>query len=151
MRIVSLVAAFALMSGSVLADDPSSSPGATDSSAADASVSLSGTSIAAGIGWVWGKGEIDFKGKEHTFKISGLSVVDAGVASISASGGVYNLKNLSDFNGNYTAASAGITVAGGAGATFLQNEHGVVIKLIETTQGLRLNLAAQGVKISLKT
>jgi hypothetical protein len=39
----------------------------------------------------------------------------------------YNLNYLSDFAGNYTAASAGVAVGVGAGASYLKNEHGVVI------------------------
>jgi hypothetical protein len=149
MRVVTLLAAFLLLSGSAFADEPSNAPIVADGSSPDGSLSLSGTSLAAGVGWVWGKGKLDFKGKEHPFKISGLSIVDAGISSISAAGEVYNLKNLRDFDGNYTVASAGIAVGGGAGASYLKNEHGVVIKLVETTQGLRFNLAGEGVKITL--
>jgi hypothetical protein len=151
MRVVTLLAAFLLLSGSAFADEPSNAPIVADGSSPDGSLSLSGTSLAAGVGWVWGKGKLDFKGKEHPFKISGLSIVDAGISSISAAGEVYNLKNLRDFDGNYTVASAGIAVGGGAGASYLKNEHGVVIKLLETEQGFRVNLAAEGVKIKLKS
>jgi hypothetical protein len=151
MRVVTLLAAFLLLSGSAFADEPSNAPIVADGSSPDGSLSLSGTSLAAGVGWVWGKGKLDFKGKEHPFKISGLSIVDPGISSISAAGEVYNLKNLRDFDGNYTVASAGIAVGGGAGASYLKNEHGVVIKLLETEQGFRVNLAAEGVKIKLKS
>lgn len=151
MRVVTLLAAFLLLSGSAFADEPSNAPIVADGSSPDGSLSLSGTSLAAGVGWVWGKGKLDFKGKEHPFKISGLSIVDAGISSISAAGEVYNLKNLRDFDGNYTVASAGIAVGGGAGASYLKNEHGVVIKLLETEQGFRVNPAAEGVKIKLKS
>jgi hypothetical protein len=151
MRVATLLAAFMLISGSAFADEPASAPVVPDGSSPDGSVSINGTALAAGIGWVWGNGKLDFKGKEHPFKISGLSVVDAGVSSISAAGEVYNLKHLSDFGGNYTVASAGIAIGGGAGASYLKNEHGVVIKLLETDQGFRLNLAAEGVKIKLKS
>ena len=62
------------------------------------------------------------------------------------------LRALDDyFDGNYTAASAGLTVAGGGSAAILRNEHGVVIKLLSTTEGLRFNLAAEGVNIKLTT
>ncbi len=77
--------------------------------------------------------------------------MDAGVADISATGEVYNLKHLSDFGGKYTAASAGIAVGEGTGASYLKNEHGVVIKLLESSEGLQVKLAAQGVTIRLKT
>ncbi len=149
MRIVTLMAAFLLIGGSVLADEPQDA--STESRAPDGSLSLNGTSLAAGLGWVWGEGKLQFNGKEHPFKISGLSIVDAGVADISANGQVYNLKNLSDFGGKYTVASAGVAVVEGAGASYLKNEHGVVIKLLESSQGFRVNLAAQGVTIRLKT
>jgi hypothetical protein len=149
MRIATLLAAFLLISGSALADEPQSA--SIGDQAPDGSLSLSGTSLAAGVGWVWGEGKLEFKGKERPFKISGLSIVDAGVANISATGEVYNLKHLSDFGGKYTAASAGVAVGEGAGASYLKNEHGVVIKLLESSQGLRVNLAAQGVTIRLKS
>jgi hypothetical protein len=148
MRVLLLMATMLLTSVAVLADDAASTPVVAEGAAPDGKVSLSATSVAAGVGWVWGKGQLQFKGKESTFKVSGLSIVDAGVASISATGEVYNLTRLSDFGGNYTVASAGIALGGGAGASYLKNEHGVIIKLVETTQGIRFNLAGEGVKIT---
>jgi hypothetical protein len=149
MRIATLMAAFLLIGGGAFADGTQDA--STENRAPDGSLSLNGTSLAAGVGWVWGEGNLDFGGKGHPFKISGLSIVDAGVANISATGEVYNLKRLSDFGGKYTAASAGIAVGEGAGASYLKNEHGVVIKLLESSEGFRVKLAAQGVTIRLKT
>jgi len=94
---------------------------------------------------------LNYGGESHPFKISGLSIVDVGAANISASGHVYNLKKLSDFNGNYIEVSAGVTVAGGGSVAYLKNEHGVVIKLEATTIGLRFNLSGDGVKVTLKS
>jgi hypothetical protein len=148
MRIVSLIAVLLLISGSALADE---SPVVADGAVADGMVTLSGGSVAAGIGFVWGSGDLAFQGTKHAFKVSGVSIVDAGVANISASGEVYHLKNLSDFGGHYTVLTAGITIVGGGSATYLRNEHGVVIKLLESSQGFRFNLAAEGVKITLKS
>ncbi len=116
----------------------------------DATVELSGGTIAAGVGYVWGHGSLTFQGKKHNFKLSGLSIVDVGAAHLTGSGVVYNLRDLSDFNGTYTAATAGITVAGGGSAAVLRNQHRVVIKLISTTEGLRFNLSANGVAVKLK-
>jgi hypothetical protein len=83
--------------------------------------------------------------------LNGLSIVDVGASSISASGEVYHLNSLSDFDGNYVTLSAGATIAGGADAIYLQNQHGVVIKLATTAIGLRFNLAAGGVNLALKS
>ena len=47
--------------------------------------------------------------------------------------------------------AAGITVAGGGSATYLKNEHGVVIKLHSTDVGLRFNLSADGIKVKLES
>src|ERR1700741_3732519 len=102
--------------------------------------SLVASALLDGIVFTWGHGDLNYGGQPHAFKISGVSVVDVGAANISASGHVYNLKNLADFNGNYVALAAGLTVAGGGSATYLKNEHGVVIKLHSTDVGLKFNL-----------
>lgn len=115
----------------------------------DGTLNLSGGTVAAGIGYSWGHGSLNYAGQSHPFKISGISIVDVGAANISASGRVYNLHSLADFNGNYVAMTAGIAVAGGGSAAYLKNEHGVVIKLHSTDVGLRFALSADGVKVKL--
>jgi len=122
----------------------------TDETKPDATVTLKGGSVAAGIGFTWGHGTLNDKNGAHHFTIRGVSVVDVGATDYTATGHVYHLERLSDFSGNYVAAAAGATVAGGATATYLKNEHGVVIKLIATDVGLKFNLSADGVHITLK-
>jgi len=126
------------------------SPPVSDSTPADGSVQLSGGTVAAGIGYTWGDGTLSFKSQKHNFSISGLSIVDVGASSYSASGNVYHLNKLSDFDGNYVALSAGATIAGGGNAVYLKNQNGVVIKIAATEIGLRFNLAGSGVNIALK-
>ena len=103
------------------------------------------------MGYVWGDGNLIYKGQRYQFKLSGVSIVDVGAARIAASGVVYHLKNLSDFDGNYSAVTAGITVASGGSAALLKNQHGVVIKLLSTTEGLRFNLSANGIDVKVKS
>jgi len=64
--------------------------------------------------------------KQHPFSVDGLSVADVGVSAIDANGNVYHLSKLEDFEGNYTAASAGAAVGGGAGVATMKNANGVV-------------------------
>ena len=116
----------------------------------DATVRLTAGSVAAGIGYTWGDGVLTYKGQEYPFSINGLSVVDVGISSASASGSVYNLKKLEDFNGTYTGVTAGATVAGGAGAAAMENQNGVVMNLVGTSQGLKFKLSMDGVKMTLK-
>ena len=114
----------------------------------DAPVTLSEGSVAVGIGYSWGKGTLDYQGKKHSIKVEGLSVGEVGVTRATATGNVYNLKKLADFDGNYVAGGAAATVAGGAGVTAMKNQNGVVIELKSTTQGANLKLAAEGIKLS---
>jgi hypothetical protein len=121
---------------------------AGDADVSDAKLTLSGGSIAAGIGFSWGSGTLEFQGKNYKVKISGLSVADVGVSSVAATGDVYHLKNLSDFNGTYAAAGAGATLVGGGSIVTMQNGQGVVIHLRSQQSGLRLTLAASGITMS---
>ncbi len=115
----------------------------------DATIRFSGGSVSAGIGYSWGSGTLSYQGKEYPFSIEGVSFPVVGGSSVSASGNVYHLKNLKDFNGNFVAATAEATVGMGAGATAMRNEQGVIINLLSTTLGLEFKLATAAVKVSL--
>jgi len=113
-------------------------------------VKLTSKAVALGVGVTWGDGTLSFDGRNYTFSVEGLSVVDLGVSNITTSGEVFNLKRVSDFSGNYAAGEAGIAIAGGPTDTIMKNENGVVLRLHGTQQGARLTLAAQGVKLMIK-
>jgi hypothetical protein len=116
----------------------------------DATLQLKGGSVAAGIGYVWGHGTVNYQGADHAFDIHGVSVIDVGGASIDATGVVMNLKKIEDLPGKYVAWGAGITIAGGGSAVYMKNQNGVIIKLIARTEGLRFNLSGNGVKLTLR-
>lgn len=115
----------------------------------DGTLTLSEGSVAAGIGWSWGKGTLSYQGKTYPVKVEGLTVGEVGITRATATGKVSNLKKVEDFTGTFTAGSAGATVGGGAEATIMKNQNGVVVELKSTTQGASLKLGAQGLKLSL--
>jgi hypothetical protein len=138
--VVAVLVGVILMAGSALAQDKP-----------DATLTFTGGSVAAGVGWSWGSGVLTYQGKEYPFSVEGLAVGGTvGGASVSAKGDVYSLKSLEDFSGNFTAAAAGMTIGGGAEGTAMKNEKGVVVKLVSTTVGLTFNLSTAGVKFELK-
>lgn len=124
--------------------------GAKGKAAPSATIKLSAGSVAAGIGVSWGSGTLTYKGKSHPISVTGLDVGSVGATKITATGNVYHLKSLDEFNGNYTAVEAGATVGGGGGGLAMQNQNGVVVKLTATTRGVSLTLGASGVKMELK-
>ena len=77
----------------------------------DATLTLTQGQVAAGIGWSWGKGVIKYQGKEYPFKVKGLSVIDIGITKASASGKIYGLKQLEDFNGTYSVVLRRVQLA----------------------------------------
>src|SRR5262247_2679253 len=113
-------------------------------------VSLSTTSIAAGVGVSWGDGTLTFKGKTYPFSIDGLSLVNWGISKANATGDVYNLTDVAKFAGTYVAAEAGLTLAGGMGGMILRNQDGVLMRIRATSRGARLQLGTSGLIIKLK-
>ncbi|HXJ33058.1 MAG TPA: DUF1134 domain-containing protein [Candidatus Eisenbacteria bacterium] len=120
------------------------------SKAPDATLRLSEGSVAAGIGFSWGSGTLTYKGKHYPISVSGLSVGDVGVTKIEATGKVYNLKKLSDFDGNYTAVAAGAAIGGGGSVAAMRNQNGVEVDLVSTTQGVKVTLGGAGVDLKIK-
>lgn len=119
----------------------------------DATLRLTGKSIAVGIGFSSGSGTLTYKGKNHKVDVDGLSVAKVGISSASAVGKVYNLKKLKDFNGNYSATGGGgrgVTMGGGSSSVTIQNESGVRIVLQSSERGMNLTVGRGGVKMQIE-
>ena len=123
--------------------------GVSSAQAQKATLTLSDGSVAAGIGFSWGKGTLAYAGKTYPVKVEGLSVGEIGISRATARGTVSNLTKLDDFSGNYVAVGAGATAAGGADLAVMRNQNGVVIELQSTTQGASLKLGAEGLRLTL--
>jgi hypothetical protein len=113
-------------------------------------VKLTSKSIAVGIGVTWGDGTLTFGGKPYPFSVEGLGLLDLGVSDVTTSGEVFNLKNVADLSGTYTAGEIGVALVKGENDTIMKNEKGVVLRLHGTQKGARLTLGPAGVTIKLK-
>jgi hypothetical protein len=149
---LSLVAAVLTSTVAAAAGGDSSAPPVAEGSIPSGYVWLSGGVVAVGIGYSWGHGTLynSKDQKEYKFKISGVSVADVGGAGITAEGEVYNLTRPADLSGNYSAVTAGVTIIEGGSVAYLKNDKGVVIKLHSQTGGLRFNLSANGMHVTLQ-
>jgi len=126
------------------------SPGLAQSAVPVGTVSSELTSVAVGVGTSWGTGLLRFQGKEYPFNVTGLSVGDVGISTVSAVGNVYYLNKPADLTGNYAAVGAGVTVAGGVGGISMKNQKGVLIQLYSVQQGLSLTVGPQGFNIAMR-
>jgi hypothetical protein len=143
----------AIFVSAAAAEDNAAAPPIPDQSIPSGYLWFSGGSAAIGIGYTWGHGTLynSKDQKQYKFKLSGVSIVDVGAAGISAEGEVYNLSGPADLSGNYSAVTAGVTVIEGGSVAYLKNnKNGVVIKLHSQTGGLRFNLSANGMQITLQ-
>jgi hypothetical protein len=130
----------ALNAGAALAEDKK----------VDATLRLSEGSFAAGIGWTWGHGTMNYKGKTYKVKVQGLTVGEVGLTNVKAKGNVYNLSKLEDVDGVYASGGAAATAGKGAGASALTNANGVSILLTSVTKGASLKIAAEGIKLEVE-
>jgi hypothetical protein len=137
--LVTMVAAMCVVRPAVSADEKPS-----------ATLTLEAKSVAAGVGWTWGSGVLDYGGRKHRFKVEGLAVNAAGVERVEAKGYVYHLKRLSDFPGNYTAVEASGAAGAGAGIATMRNQNGVRITLHSTSQGVAAQAGPESMKITLE-
>jgi len=123
---------------------------AEDAKKPDATFKLTEGTMALGIGWSWGKGELTYKGKTYKFKVEGATAGEVGKTEAKATGKVFNLKKLEDFDGIYAAGGAGATGGTGASASALVNDKGVQVVLTSETKGANIKLAAEGLKVKLE-
>jgi hypothetical protein len=131
-----------LIAAAAAAEDPLGPP--------SGKLRIESTSVAAGIGVSWGKGVLTVDGQDHSFSVSGLSVADVGVSTLTATGEVWGLDELSKFDGTYYGVDVGVAVGGGGAGLAMRNENGVFIKLRAAQQGVKLSLASKGTKLELE-
>ena len=119
----------------------------------DATVKITRRSVAEGIGLSWGEGVLTYKGKDYPFSFDArgrLREVDPGMTAQELSGRVFNLKNLEDFNGNYTIIEGKEAASGGGTRATLKNQKGVVVNLVSTVEGRKFTLGREGMDIEIK-
>ena len=97
----------------------------------------------------WGHGTLDFKGQVFKHKTTAVGVGGWGGQKISATGKVYNLKDIADFPGAYGEIRGGATVVKGAGYWYLRNGKGVEMVIKPHAEGLALSLGASGIKVEM--
>ncbi len=120
------------------------------SRAENGSVRMKISKVGFVVGVGGGSGTLTFKGKQYRLSIGGVSAGTIGVASMDLVGTASNLKTASDIAGSYSAASAGLAIAGGAKVATLQNANGVVLQLQGREVGFEASAAVSGLSISLR-
>ena len=120
-----------------------------ESATPDATIELSGKTVAVGVGFTEATGTLRYNGNSYPVQMKGLSLAQVGASNIKATGEVYHLSNVQDVNGTYASASAGATLVDGHTETTMKNDKGVVIKMHATTEGVDLRLSVDGVSLKL--
>jgi hypothetical protein len=122
----------------------------TQSYAANGSVQLKITKVGFIVGVGGGSGTLHFQGKTYRLSVGGVSAGTIGAAGANLVGTASNLRSAGDIAGTYSAASAGVAVAGGVKAVTLQNSNGVVLTLQGKQVGFEASLSLSGLTISLQ-
>jgi hypothetical protein len=122
----------------------------SQSYAENGSVRLKITKVGFIVGVGGGSGTLTFKGKHYRLSIGGVSAGTIGVAGADLVGTASNLRTAADIAGSYSAASAGIAVAGGGKVATLQNSNGVVLQLHGRQVGFEASLSLSGLTISMQ-
>jgi hypothetical protein len=103
------------------------------------------------VGVAGGSGSLFYQGREYPLGIGGLSIgATIGAAKTELIGHVYNLRNVSDIAGTYTAREVGLAIAGGKKYARLVNSKGVVLRLRGRQIGLEATVDLSGMEIWLK-
>jgi hypothetical protein len=112
-------------------------------------VRISQVQVAFIVSGALGGGALSYQGQTHEFSIGGLGVGGLGASRMEATGEVYNLSRLEDFEGPYAQGRAG-AVAGDSqidGGLWLINPKGVELRLKARREGYSLTLGGDAVYV----
>jgi hypothetical protein len=98
-----------------------------------------------------GTGTLFFNGRAYPFDVGGVGIGGIGASTLTATGDVYNLAELSQFPGTYVQGRYGFAFGDKSGGDlWLKNDNGVVLDLRAKRTGLMLSLGGDAVVISFK-
>ena len=98
-----------------------------------------------------GSGKLMYKGKTYNLGVGGVSLgASIGISKASLVGEVYNLNNVADIAGTYSAVSGSAVLAAGGSVAELQNSKGVQLRVSGNAMGLEISIDLAGLQISLK-
>lgn len=113
-------------------------------------LAFEGIAIGLGIGFTQGKGTLTFAKQNYPFVFKEFALISGGASKVDAIGVVYNLSDISDFAGRYTAIKGSFTVIQGGGSAVMKNQNNVVIQLQTLQRGLQLTLGGSSMQIALE-
>jgi hypothetical protein len=113
-------------------------------------VEIDETQFAMIVSGAFGGGTLHYQGKSYGFTIGGLGVGAFGIATLRATGEVYDLHDVADFGGVYGQASASYALGKqSAGTLWLENPKGVHLRLKAEREGIILSVGGDGVIIKM--
>lgn len=105
--------------------------------------------LIAGVGG--GHGVLTYRGRDYSFRVSGLSLgVTVGASVMRLTGRVTGLRDVRDFSGVYDAVGGGGAWIGGLGGVQLSNGKGVSITLQGVEAGMEFAANRSAIRISLR-
>lgn len=103
------------------------------------------------VGLSGGKGVLSYNGRKYPLTIGGVSLgATLGISKAELIGTVSNLRDPSDIEGTYTAAEAGLAIAGGGKVARLTNSKGVILEVKGKQIGFMFSVDLSGMQVSLK-
>ena len=97
-----------------------------------------------------GSGVLHFQGHNYKFTTTGGGIGGFGLSKYEASGTVYDLKSVADFDGPYVQLRTGLALGEqGKGKMWLRNANGVTMSLAGRRRGLAVSAGADALVVSL--
>jgi hypothetical protein len=116
----------------------------TGSAAPVATIELASEQMRLIYGGTAGKGTLHFNGKDYefTFKTASAGLGAKAVTSVKATGSVFGLQRIEDFEGKYNAITKGVIAGNAQTKASYSNDKGVLLELVGTVKGAGLSMGA---------
>ena len=116
----------------------------TGSAAPVATIELESEQMRLIYGGTAGKGTLHYNGQDYafTFKTASAGLGAKAITSVKATGSVFGLQRIEDFEGKYTAMTKGVIAGNAQTKASYKNEAGVRLELVGSVKGAGLSMGA---------